>query len=110
MTVATELAAPIYSYEDLRRRADELLVKHHPVGTIPIPIEEIVEFQLRIDIVPMPGLHRLIETDGFITSDLQEIYVDEFVLSASGTGYTGQEVGHRNSPRTVPERAISDRG
>lgn len=38
-----------------------------------------MEFRLGIDIVPMPGLHRLIETDGFITSDLKEIYVDEFV-------------------------------
>ena len=33
-----------------------------------------MEFQFGIDIVPMPGLHRLIETDGFITSDLQETH------------------------------------
>jgi hypothetical protein len=81
VTVATGFAAPIYSHEDLRRRAHEFLATHHPVGTIPIPIEEIVEFQLGIDIVPMPGLDRLIETDGFITSDLQEVYVDEFVYA-----------------------------
>lgn len=77
--MASGITAPFYSYEDIRRRADAFLGTHHAVASIPIPIEEIVEFRLGIDIVPMPGLHRLIETDGFITSDLKEIYVDEFV-------------------------------
>ena len=88
---------PIYSYEDLRRKADEFLAEHHPAGTIPIPIEEIVEFQLRMDIVPMPGLQTLIETDGFITSDLKEIYVDEFVYLSRPGRYRftlAHEVGH----------------
>ena len=89
--------APIYSYEDLRRKADEFLAKHHPAGTIPVPIEEFVEFQLGMDIVPMPGLHTLIETDGFITSDLKEIYVDEFVYLSRPGRYRftlAHEVGH----------------
>lgn len=73
--------APYHSYDDLRRQADAFLANHHPAGTIPVPIEEIIEFQLSIDIVPMPGLHTLIETDGFITSDLKEIYVDELVYT-----------------------------
>ena len=60
---AVGFTAPYHSYEDLRRQADAFLAKHHPAGTIPVPIEEIVEFQLSIDIVPMPGLHTLIETD-----------------------------------------------
>jgi hypothetical protein len=77
--VAEEIKAPYYSYEDLRRKADEFLAKYHPAGTIPVPIEEIIEFQFRIDIVPTPGLHQLLETDGFITSDLREIRVDQFV-------------------------------
>ena len=89
--------APYHSYEDLRRQADAFLAKHHPAGTIPVPIEEIVEFQLSIDIVPMPGLHTLIETDGFITSDLKEIYVDEFVYLSRPGRYRftlAHEVGH----------------
>jgi hypothetical protein len=32
---------PVYSYEDLRKKADEFLQEHHPSGAIPIPIEEI---------------------------------------------------------------------
>jgi hypothetical protein len=29
---------PIYSYEALRKKADEFLREHHPSGEIPIPI------------------------------------------------------------------------
>lgn len=74
-----EIKAPYYSYEDLRREADKFLGEYHPAGTIPVPIEQIVEFQFRVDIVPTPGLHQLLERDGFITSDLREIWVDQFV-------------------------------
>jgi hypothetical protein len=77
--VSQGITAPYFSYEDLRRRATEFLARYHPAASVPVPVEEIVEFQLGIDIVPMLGLHALIETDGFITSDLREIYVDQFV-------------------------------
>ncbi|MBI2561548.1 MAG: ImmA/IrrE family metallo-endopeptidase [candidate division NC10 bacterium] len=46
---------------------------------IPIPIEEIVEFNYRIDIIPVPGLQEAFEVDGFISSDLKAITVDAFV-------------------------------
>lgn len=52
MIVPVEIKAPYHSYEDLRRKADEFLAKYHATGTIPVPIEEIVEFQFRMDIVP----------------------------------------------------------
>jgi hypothetical protein len=77
--VAEEIKAPYHSYEDLRRQADGFLAKYHPAGTVPVPIEEIIEFQFRIDIVPTPGLHQLLETDGFVASNLGEIWVDQFV-------------------------------
>lgn len=70
--------APYHSYEDVRGQADAFLAKHHPAGTIPVPIEEIVEFQLSIDIVPMPDLHTLIETDGSIRGRLSRMGVVRF--------------------------------
>ena len=79
-----DISAPYHSYEDFRRRADEFLAKYHPAATMPDPIEEIIEFQLGMDIVPLQGLHGLIETDGFVTSDLREIHVDEFVYPPTG--------------------------
>jgi hypothetical protein len=68
--VSEDVKAPILSYDDVRRRADEFLARHHSSGTIPVPIEEIVEFDLGMDIVPTLGLHQLLDVDGFSTSDL----------------------------------------
>jgi hypothetical protein len=76
------ISVDFLSHDDLRRRAREFLANHHPAATIPIPIEEIVEFVFRIDIIPTPGLHRVHDIDAFITSDLTSIYVDEFVYAS----------------------------
>jgi hypothetical protein len=95
--VLEEIKAPFFSYDDLRHKADEFLAEHHPDGSIPVPIEEIVEFGLGCDIVPAPGLHQLLEVDGFITSDLREIWVDQFVYDNRPARYRftlAHEVGH----------------
>ncbi|MGE5300409.1 MAG: hypothetical protein ACM3MB_05535, partial [Acidobacteriota bacterium] len=59
---------------DLRKKADEFLRKHHPSGDIPVPIEEIAEFDFGINIVPVLGLQREFEVEGFTSGDLQNIY------------------------------------
>lgn len=64
------------SYADLRVASDHFLTEHHPSGTIPIPIEEIVEFQFGIDIVPIPNLKKSENIDGCLSHDLKTIYVD----------------------------------
>ena len=46
----------VLSYEDLRREAEEFLTEYHPSLSIPTPIEEIVEFDLGIDVIPILGL------------------------------------------------------
>ena len=74
--MADRLTPPILSYRDLRRRAGDFLRTRHPAGTIPVPIEEIVEFRYRMDIIPVPGLQDAFEVDGFISSDLKAITVD----------------------------------
>ena len=43
--MAESLDRPILSYEALRRRAGDFLRTHHPEGTIPVPVEEIVELR-----------------------------------------------------------------
>jgi len=43
---------------------------------VPVPIEEIVEFGLGINIIPLPGLHVSHEIDGFLSADMTEISVD----------------------------------
>jgi len=95
-------AAPFLPYPKIREIADSFLEKHHPSLKLPIPIEEIIEFQLKIDIVPMPGLKELLRDDGhgilgFTTSNLKEIYVDQDVWKTRPTRYRytlAHEVGH----------------
>ena len=62
---------PIHSYEDLRKKADEFLAAYDPSGAIPVPIEEIVEFDFNINVVPVLGLQREFEVEGFTSSDLK---------------------------------------
>lgn len=80
--MSDRLSPPILSYDDLRPRAGDFLRTHHPAGTIPVPIEEIIEFQLGMDIIPVSGLHDAFGVDGFIAGDLRSITVDEFVYRA----------------------------
>lgn len=73
------LRRAILSYDDIRQLASDFLRQYHSAGTVPIPIEEIVEFRFKIDIIPVENLQAAYEIDGFISSDLKAIYVDEFV-------------------------------
>ena len=82
---------------DLREHARKFLAKYHSDMTIPVPIEEIIEFKLKADIVPIPGLHTLLEIDGFTSSDLKRIFVDERVYNRYNNRYRftlAHEVGH----------------
>src|SRR3990172_1395051 len=88
---------PIHSYEDLRKKADEFLRTYNPTGAIPVPIEEIVEFEFGINIVPVLGLQRQLEVEGFTSSDLKNIYVDEYVYTDYLNRYRftlAHEIGH----------------
>ncbi len=85
--MAGSLHPPVLSYADLRRRAGDFLRTHNSTATLPVPIEEIIELRLGMDIIPIPGLHAAFEVDGFISSDLKSITVDEFVYQQRPTRY-----------------------
>jgi hypothetical protein len=68
------------SYDDIRRAADAFLGEHPQRVGPPVQIEEIVDLDLGIDIVPVPGLLDELEIDGFMASDLSRIYVDQSVF------------------------------
>jgi len=92
-----DIAAPRLSYEEVRSGAEAFLRQYHPDRTLPVPIEEIVESQLKLDIVPAPNLHQLLEIDGFLTGNLKEIWVDDSVYRSRPGRYRftlAHEVGH----------------
>ena len=92
------IRAPFLQYDDLRNQASQFLSEHHPDQSIPVPIEEIVEFGFKMDIVPIPGLQEHFDIVAFISKDLTEIRVDEFVMGYRQNRYRfslAHELAHR---------------
>jgi len=83
------MAAPDFhvrylSYADIGTVVEEqILCKHHPSRELPVPVEEIIDTKMAIDIFPLPGLTRALagdESDGivaFVNSALNCITVDD---------------------------------
>jgi hypothetical protein len=71
--VPLSTSIPDYSTKDISRKAEEFLKKYHSSLSLPVPIEEMIEFQFHIDIVPLHGFHRVFEIDGFTSNDLTTI-------------------------------------
>jgi hypothetical protein len=90
-------SVPYYSTKEVSRKAEFFLHKYHPLLRIPVPIEEIIEFDFQIDIVPIHGLHRSFEIDGFTSNDLTTISVDAFLQESRPGRYRftlAHEIGH----------------
>jgi len=68
---------PRLTYAEIGRKAREFLHELHPSQEIPIPIEEIIELKLRLNIYPFPRLYRDHGLNGFLTADRTTIMVDE---------------------------------
>ncbi|HBG93422.1 MAG: hypothetical protein A2X54_07730 [Nitrospirae bacterium GWF2_44_13] len=88
---------PILSYEQINEYAEKFLKKHKADKKLPVPIEEIIEFDLGLDIIPFPNLQKDFDIDGFISGDLTSIYVDQFILTDRPSRYRftlAHEIGH----------------
>ncbi|MBN1870378.1 MAG: ImmA/IrrE family metallo-endopeptidase [Candidatus Omnitrophica bacterium] len=91
------------SFDEIKTKAELFLKTHHPSYTLPIPIEEIIDNQLKIDIIPIPGLKQALqgfelEIDGFIAADFSSISVDDYVQRTIITRYRftlAHEIAHR---------------
>lgn len=73
------IKAPYLPYDTLRLHADTFLEKYHPSRKPYVKIDEIIEYQIGLDIVPVPGLLDGYDVDGWLSKDRATIYVDEFV-------------------------------
>ena len=90
--------APYLSKDELRQRAEQFLERHNPNRTIPVPIEFIIESDFAMDIVPVPGLQAGFDVVAFITKDMSEIRVDEYVYMNRLNRYRfslAHELAHR---------------
>lgn len=64
------------SAQAIEDAAATFLKKYHPGRSLPIPIEEILDLKLGINIIPIPGLFNLHNIDAFLSSDLTGLYID----------------------------------
>jgi Zn-dependent peptidase ImmA (M78 family) len=92
------ISIPYLPDDILRYAATKFLKEYHTSGTIPVPIEQIVEFQLGINIIPIPDIHRNYDIDSMLSKDLRQICVDESVFENFPGRYRfslAHEIGHR---------------
>ena len=72
--------SPPRSYQQIETAAQTFLASHHPELTLPVPIDEILEFDLDIHLTPIPGIKKLYKVDGYLTHDLKELVIDDYSL------------------------------
>jgi len=85
------------SSQDLERIAKQFLQQHHPSLELPIPIEEIAEFAVGLNIVPIPGLYRDYKIESWLSCDQKAVFVDLRQCEEMETRYRfslAHEIGH----------------
>lgn len=109
--------APFLTYRDVSKKAEQFCNKYNARNEIPVPIEEIIELDFEMDVIPIPGLRDSFELDGFISSNLSEITVDNDLfendkLIGRYRFTLAHELGHRilheNFIRNLQIHSIAD--
>jgi len=106
--MALEQYPPAYvPPQQLEEAAQGFLREYNATGTLPVPIEEIVEFDLKMNIVPLPNLYRDLGIEGFLSMSRGEISIDQTQFESFETRYRftlAHEVGHMLLHRDLYER------
>jgi len=97
MSTRLKINIPYISLNDLIERANKFLQKYHPSRKIPVPIEEIVEFSLKISVLPITRLKKDLDIDSYLSSDFRYLIIDQYCYDnfEERTRFTyAHEVGH----------------
>jgi Zn-dependent peptidase ImmA (M78 family) len=92
-----KIEVPFIPKEEISQRAEDFLHRYNPSDTIPVDIERIVEYDLGIEIIPVPGLKMAFNIDGWISKELKTITIDynEYTSVENRFRFTvAHEVGH----------------
>ena len=112
-----KLNLPRYTYSEVGRIANNFLKEHHPSLDIPIPVEDILDLKMGFHIFPFPRLFKDFGLNGFLSSDMSTIYVDEVQYDQYNEKYRytlAHELGHyvlhksvyENLPYKSPEEFV----
>jgi len=97
--LASSIKVRFLSYDQIAQSALEILHKYGFESRLPIPIEYIIDNILKLNIIPFPNLLRDFEINAFVSSDLKNIYVDEYLYTNLERQYRftlAHEFGHMN--------------
>ncbi len=85
------------SYEDINSVAQKSLKEFGVEFKIPVPIENLIDNVLKINVIPFPGLFTSFDINAFTSSDRKSIYVDEYLYRNLEYQYRftlAHELGH----------------
>lgn len=91
------LKIPFLTYSDIGQKVEAFFNEYHPSIEIPIPIEEIIELKIGLNIFPFPRLFKDHALNGFLSRDLSTINVDDYQYEQLNEKYRftiAHELGH----------------
>jgi hypothetical protein len=89
--------APFITYREVGEQTEQLLAQYHPSLDLPIPIEHIIEFDLKLRIHPVHDMYKILRESAFLGQSRKVIYVDEYQYDNFIEKYRftlAHEVGH----------------
>ena len=75
------------SDDEIEKRAEEFLAQYLPQREIPIPIEEIIEVDMGIEILPIPAFFSRYGIVGYMSNDMRTLVVDEDTMKRFAPRY-----------------------
>ena len=98
--------------EQIALAADDFLLRYHPSFSIPIPIEDIIDLQLKINIIPIPNLKKALQEnnldiDAYISNDFKSIDVDDYVQNVYTNRYRftlAHEIAHKELHKYIYDK------
>lgn len=72
----TKIQIPYISNLNIKNKSDTFRTKYWD-KILPVDIEKIIDVYLEINIIPLPNLEKLCNTDALITSDWKSLYIDK---------------------------------
>jgi len=109
--LTNKVGVPHWSYGELRTSAERFVLDHALDQEIPIPITEIVELDLKIEVIPTSGMRRQTGIDAATLSNFQQVLVDFDNYLADTHRYRfslAHELGHIVLHHDLLPHAFSD--
>ena len=72
--------APFYPKHKVWEKVEEFRTLHPRACEIPVPIDKLIEFDLNLEIIPIPGLRSTWDIDALLFGDLSGIEIDRDIF------------------------------